>query len=106
MQTKGYTTTTVRLESDLHDRLDQQAQRLGVSKGYLIRRALQEFLPRSERSAQLLADPLVGGLIAQLMQWSSNDLTAERQFELQAVLDHMAEQRAPSASTPTVRKPT
>lgn len=44
--------TSVRLPDEIQDKLEQTAERLQRSKGWIINEALAEFLAREERKAQ------------------------------------------------------
>jgi len=86
MNTPAQVSKTVRLDSQLNARLEQQAQRMGVSQGYLIRRSLEEFLARNEKTVNRLSDPVMGAIYRNLMTWASKGLEPQRADELVAVV--------------------
>ena len=77
---------TVRLAPELNSRLETQSDKMGVSQGYLIRRALEELLTRNEKAVNRLADPVMGAIYRNLMTWASKGLEPERADELVAVV--------------------
>lgn len=60
---------------------------MGASQGYVIRRALEEFLGRNEKSMQRLSNPVVGIMYRRIMKWASKGLEPERADELVAILE-------------------
>ncbi|RNC81686.1 MAG: ribbon-helix-helix protein, CopG family [Phycisphaera sp.] len=78
---------TIRLSSELNTRLETQANKTGVSQGYLIRRSLEEFLDRNEKMVQRLSNPVTGIMYRRIMKWASKGLEPERADELVVILE-------------------
>lgn len=99
MSNREQASKTVRLDYELNARLEKQAERMGVSQGYVIRRSLEEFLGRNEKAVDRLSDPIMGAVYRNLLSWASKGLEPDRATELMNVVKKIEQEVADARST-------